>query len=75
MNSSGVATMDRMAWRARRGTRRMAGLAQPASSVIANISNIGFIGFFVFMLTMGIALLRSRSKADELTQASTQTPS
>jgi hypothetical protein len=53
----------------------MAGLAQPASSVIANISNIGFIGFFVFMLTMGIALLRSRSKADELTQASTQTPS
>jgi hypothetical protein len=51
------------------------GLLSPASSVIANISNIGFIGFFVFMLTMGIALLRSRSKADELTQASTQTPS
>jgi hypothetical protein len=51
------------------------GLLSPASSVIANISNIGFIGFFVFMLTMGIALLRSRSKADELTQASTQTSS
>jgi len=27
------------------------------------------------MLTMGIALLRRRSKADQATQASTQTPS
>jgi hypothetical protein len=43
--------------------------------VIASISNIGFIGFFVFMLTMGIAQLRRRSKTDELTQAATQTPS
>jgi len=43
--------------------------------VIASISNIGFIGFFVFMLTMGIALLRRRSKIDEATQAPTQTPS
>ena len=51
------------------------GLVSPASSVIASISNIGFIGFFVFMLTMGIALLRGRSKIDELNQASTQTPS
>ena len=51
------------------------GLLSPASSVIASISNIGFLGFFVFMLTMGIALLRRRSKIDEATQTSTQTPS
>ena len=51
------------------------GLLSPASSVIASISNIGFIGFFVFMLTMGIALLRRRPHIDEATQASTQTPS
>jgi hypothetical protein len=51
------------------------GLLSPASSVTASISNIGFIGFFVFMLTMGIALLRRRSKIDEATQAPTQTPS
>jgi hypothetical protein len=51
------------------------GLLSPASSAIANISNIGFIGFFVFMLTMGIAQLRRRSKTVELTQAATQTPS
>jgi hypothetical protein len=48
------------------------GLLSPASSVIASISNIGFIGFFVFMLSMGIALLRRRSKVDEVTQASAQ---
>jgi hypothetical protein len=35
------------------------GLLSPASSVIASISNIGFIAFFVFMLSMGIALLRA----------------
>ena len=51
------------------------GLLSPASSVIASISNIGFIGFFVFLLTMGIALLRRRSNIDQATQASTQTPS
>jgi hypothetical protein len=51
------------------------GLLSPAASVIASISNIGFIGFFVFMLTMGIALLRRRSKIDEATQASAQAPS
>jgi hypothetical protein len=50
------------------------GLLSPASSVIASIANIGFIGFFVFMLTMGIALLRRRSKIDEATQASAQAP-
>jgi hypothetical protein len=48
------------------------GLLSPASSVIASISNIGFIGFFAFMLTMGIALLRRRSRVDEATQASAQ---
>jgi hypothetical protein len=45
------------------------------SSVISSISNIGFIGFFVFMLSMGIALLRRRSQPDEATQASAQAPS
>jgi len=34
-----------------------------------------FIGFFVFMLSIGIALLRRRSKVDGATQASAQTPS
>jgi hypothetical protein len=48
------------------------GLLSPASSVIASISNIGF---FVFMLTMGIALLRRRLQPDEATQASAQVPS
>jgi hypothetical protein len=51
------------------------GLLSPASSVISSISNIGFIGFFVFMLSMGIALLRRRSKVDKATQASSQAPS
>jgi hypothetical protein len=46
------------------------GLLSPASSVIANIASIGFIGFFVFMLSMGVALLRRRSKVDGVTQAS-----
>jgi hypothetical protein len=50
------------------------GLLSPASSVIASISNIGFLGFFVFMLSMGIALLRRRSKVDEATQTSAQAP-
>ena len=44
------------------------GLLSPASSVIAAIANIGFIGFFVFMLSMGIALLRRRSRVDGVTQ-------
>ena len=51
------------------------GLLSPASSVISSISNIGFIGFFVFMLSMGIALLRRRSKVDRATQPSAQAPS
>jgi hypothetical protein len=34
------------------------GLLSPLSGVIEAISSIGFIGFFVFMLGMGIALLR-----------------
>jgi hypothetical protein len=48
------------------------GLLSPASSVIFAISSIGFIGFFVFMLSMGIALLRRRSRVDGTIQASTQ---
>jgi hypothetical protein len=47
------------------------GLLSPASSVIASIANIGF---FVFMLSVGIALLRHRTRLDEATQASAQTP-
>jgi hypothetical protein len=43
------------------------GLLSPASSVISAISSIGVV---VFMLSMGIALLRRRPKVDELTQAS-----
>jgi hypothetical protein len=46
------------------------GLLSPASSVISAISNIGFIGFFVFMLSMGIALLRRRSRVDDVAQGS-----
>ena len=34
------------------------GLLSPASGVIESISGIGFIGFFVFMLSMGVAILR-----------------
>lgn len=34
------------------------GLFGPASSVIEGVSAIGFLGFFVFMVSMGIALLR-----------------
>jgi hypothetical protein len=48
------------------------GLLSPAASVISILSNIGF---FVFMLSMGIAMLRRRSKVDEVTQASTQASS
>jgi hypothetical protein len=38
------------------------GLFAPASSLVAGISNVGFIAFFVFMLTMGIAILRRRRR-------------
>jgi hypothetical protein len=41
------------------------GLLGPASSVIEGISSIGFLAFFLFMLSMGIALLR-RPQAGEL---------
>ena len=39
------------------------GLLSPASSAIEGITVIGFIGFFVFMIAMGIALLRSVRRA------------
>ena len=52
------------------------GLLSPASSVISSIANIGFIGFFVFMLSMGIALLRRRTRVDGEPQTATpQAPS
>lgn len=38
------------------------GLLGPASGVIEGISSIGFIAFFLFMLSMGIALLRRRAQ-------------
>jgi hypothetical protein len=50
------------------------GLLSPASSVISGITTIGFLAFFVFMLSMGITLLRRRPKVDAATQASTQAP-
>jgi hypothetical protein len=41
------------------------GLLAPASSVIEGISTLGFPLFFVFMLSMGVAVLRrTRSGAD-----------
>jgi hypothetical protein len=46
------------------------GLLSPASSVISGISSIGFIGFFGFMLSMGIALLRRRSKVEGVSPTS-----
>jgi hypothetical protein len=50
------------------------GLISPASWVMSAISSIGFIAFFVFMLRMGIALLRRRSKVEQATQASMPAP-
>jgi hypothetical protein len=47
------------------------GLLGPASSLIEGISSIGFLAFFVFMLSMGIALLRRRPRA---TQEMTRVP-
>jgi hypothetical protein len=41
------------------------GLLAPASSVVEGLSNIGFPAFFIFMLCMGIALLRRRSHPGE----------
>jgi hypothetical protein len=43
------------------------GLLSPASDVIGGISSVGFIGFFVFMLSMGIALLRRQTATAALT--------
>ena len=51
------------------GARRLVGLLSPASSIISAITTIGFIGFFVFMLSIGIALLRRRSQVDGVTPA------
>jgi hypothetical protein len=42
------------------------GLLGPASSLIEEISSIGFLAFFLFMLSMGIALLRRRPQGEEL---------
>lgn len=38
------------------------GLVSPASSVIEGISSLGFVAFFIFMLSVGIAMLRRRSR-------------
>jgi hypothetical protein len=45
------------------------GLFSPASSFIDGITFIGFVGFFIWMAAMGIALLRRRPPAEELTAA------
>lgn len=47
------------------------GLLGPASSVIEGISSIGFLLFFVFMLAMGITLLRRRPREEELAPVAT----
>jgi hypothetical protein len=36
-----------------------------ASSVAEGLSNIGFLGFFVFMVSMGVAMLRRRAPGDQ----------
>jgi hypothetical protein len=41
------------------------GLFAPLSSAIEGITTIGFFAFFVFMLSLGIALLRGGSPAEE----------
>lgn len=41
------------------------GLAAPASDVIEAISSLGFIGFFVFLLSMGISMLRRDAGVDD----------
>jgi len=45
------------------------GLLSPASGVIEGISSIGFIGFFVFMLSMGLAILRRPDTVEARTAA------
>ncbi len=40
------------------------GMLSPVSDVFGGISTIGFLGFFVFMLSMGIALLIRRRRAE-----------
>jgi hypothetical protein len=40
------------------------GLLSPLSGVAEGISSIGFVGFFIFMVSMGIALLRGRRRPD-----------
>jgi len=42
------------------------GLLSPASGVIEGIASIGFIGFFVFMLSMGVAILRRRDTRESV---------
>lgn len=39
------------------------GLLSPVSGLVEGISGIGFVAFFVFMLSMGIAMLRRREAA------------
>ena len=62
---AGTAALDQLARAAGRGAPWLVGA--PESSVVGGrrFSTIGFIGFVVFMPSMGIALLRSRSKVDE----------
>jgi len=43
------------------------GLLGPAASVIEGISTIGFLAFFVFMVSMGVAVLRRERRAGAVT--------
>jgi hypothetical protein len=40
------------------------GLIAPASNVVEGISNVGFPAFFIFMLSVGICVLRRQSRED-----------
>lgn len=50
------------------------GLFSAASSVIEGLSTIGFLGFFIFMLCMGVALLRQRPQQAQELRAESDTP-
>ncbi|MEO5710415.1 MAG: DUF4386 family protein [Nocardioidaceae bacterium] len=45
------------------------GLLSPVSDVMEGISGLGFIGFFVFMLSMGVVILRLPRKVEARTPA------
>jgi hypothetical protein len=63
-------TVDRVAWRCGGFLGGWLGQLGWASELDSGISSLGFIGFFVFMLSMGVALLRGPTQLRRLTPAS-----